>query len=237
MTLFRKVFSSQDGDVAPRPIRTSYDLAMAPEPDDVAALDTLNEMFGQQENPKDEQPIVQEPSADAVAEAQALLNSAQNLTAPTESQSEENNRNKTRLLGFNPAPDDVLDPLKAAGNAPSHPDYPVGWLVVIHGPGRGAQFPLYSGVVQIGRAETQTVSLNFGDTAISRENHASIAYDAEQSSFFVGHGGKSNIIRLNDKPVLSTESISHGDSLKIGETTLRLATLCDDTFNWSLPDA
>jgi len=38
---------------------------------------------------------------------------------------------------------------------------------------------------------------------------------------------------LNGKPVLSTELIKDGDVLKIGETSLRLKTLCDEAFNWS----
>ena len=90
-----------------------------------------------------------------------------------------------------------------------------------------------SGVSQIGRDAQETVSIDFGDLSISRKNHASVAYDPDDHSFYVGHGGKANIVRLNGKPVLSTEQIKDGDVLKIGETSLRLKTLCDEDFNWS----
>lgn len=237
MTLFRKVFSNQDGEAPSRPIRTSYDLAMAPEPEGVVALDTLNDMFGDEAETDETPPTHPEPNAEAAAEAQALLNSAKQLTPAPSFTSRDGNRNKTRLLGFNPAPAEALDPIIAAGAASADKGFPVGWLVVIEGLGRGAHFPLFTGVATIGRSDAQTVALSFGDTAISRENHASIAYDSEKSGFFVGHGGKSNIIRLNNHPVLSTEPMAHGDHLKIGETTLRLVALCDSTFNWSIQDA
>jgi pSer/pThr/pTyr-binding forkhead associated (FHA) protein len=69
--------------------------------------------------------------------------------------------------------------------------------------------------------------------AISRENHAAIAYDEEQSAFFIGHGGKANIVRLNGRPVLSTEELSTGDRIRIGETTLQFVAMCGPEFNWN----
>ena len=113
------------------------------------------------------------------------------------------------------------------------PLFPFGWLVVVAGPGRGEFVSLQSGVSQIGRDEDQAVQLDFGDTTISRQNHAAIAFDEEEASFFIGHGGKSNLVRLNGKPLLSTELMKNGDQIKIGETTLRLVTLCGKDFSWS----
>ena len=119
----------------------------------------------------------------------------------------------------------------------SQPDmFPVGWIVVQEGPGRGAGFSLHAGVSLIGRGEDQAVCLDFGDNSISRDNHASIAFDDESGQFFFGHGGKSNIVRLNGKPVLSTEELSHGDTIKIGETTLRFQALCGADFSWKETD-
>jgi len=74
--------------------------------------------------------------------------------------------------------------------------------------------------------------LDLGDTSISREQHAAIAYDEEANGFFLGHGGKSNIVRLNGRPVLSTEDLQNGDMIRIGETTLRFVALCGDAFVW-----
>ena len=144
-------------------------------------------------------------------------------------------RVKTKILDFADdavAPRSVVDETAPAATAPSV-TFPVGWLVLIDGPGRGECFTLKSGVSQIGRDAQETVSIDYGDLSISRKNHASVAYDPDDHSFYVGHGGKANIVRLNGKPVLSTEQINDGDVIKIGETSLRLKTLCDEAFNWS----
>ena len=109
----------------------------------------------------------------------------------------------------------------------------MGWVVVTDGPGRGESFTLVAGMSQIGRGEDQAIQLDFGDNAISRTNHAAIVYDAENHSFLLGHGGKSNVVRLNDTPVISNEAIKDGDLIRIGETTLRFTQLCDETFNWT----
>ncbi|NHB76350.1 FHA domain-containing protein [Rhodobacter sp. M37P] len=111
--------------------------------------------------------------------------------------------------------------------------FPVGWLVIKDGPGKGASFALSEGVSQIGRGADQTVSLDYGDMAISRQNHAAIAYDGRTHEFHIGHGGKSNLVRLNGRPLLSTEPARDGDEIQIGETTLVLKVLCTPEFNWS----
>lgn len=143
-------------------------------------------------------------------------------------------RVKTRLLGFNGGQTPGLDPLATDRESPEAPDtrFPVGWLVVVKGPGRGEAFALQTGVAQIGRGAGQQVRLDFGDNSISRENHAAIAYDPEQKAFFIGHGGKANLVRRNGRPVLSTEEMQAGDVIVIGETTLRFAPLCGAEFSW-----
>ena len=90
-----------------------------------------------------------------------------------------------------------------------------------------------AGMSQIGRGEDQAVQLDFGDNSISRTNHAAIVYDADSKEFLLGHGGKSNIVRLNDKPLISNEALKTGDVIRIGETVLRFVALCDDTFSWN----
>ncbi|MGC9419080.1 MAG: FHA domain-containing protein, partial [Rhodovulum sp.] len=152
-------------------------------------------------------------------------------------------RAKTRLLGFGQPADAAADPFARdeppAPAEPSRPDFPVGWLVVVEGPGRGAHFTLFNGVSQIGRGADQTVRLDFGDTSISRSGHALLAYDDEQGKFFLGSGGKVNIVRLNGQPLLSTEELANDDTIRIGETTLRFVAFCGPDFTWSpdRPDA
>jgi len=117
-----------------------------------------------------------------------------------------------------------------------HVMFPAGWLIVKAGPGKGATFSLSQGVSHIGRGTDQTVALDFGDMAISRQNHAAVAYDGATHQFHVGHGGKSNLVRLNGKPLLSTEPLVDGDEVQIGETTLLLKVLCTPAFNWSVAE-
>lgn len=147
------------------------------------------------------------------------------------------NRARTRLLGFGNTDAGCADPLSALTESSAQAQFPCGWLVIVGGPGRGASFALHPGMSQIGRSADQTIALDFGDRAVSRERHAVVAYDPELGKFFVGHGGKSNIIRLNDRPVLSTEEMNHGDTLSIGETKLRFAAFCDQSFSWSEGDS
>lgn len=147
-------------------------------------------------------------------------------------------RAKTRMLGFHSsegAVPDVFDRADA-GNDRAAEQFPVGWLVVIKGPGRGSTFTLQYGVSTIGRDDGQTIKLDFGDNSISRENHASIAYDEDLNEFFIGHSGKSNLVRLNEKPLLSTEELSSADLIRIGETTLRFVGFCSPDFVWDLTD-
>lgn len=148
-------------------------------------------------------------------------------------------RVRTRFLGFGAAPAVASDPiaeLPAATDPAVAPAeqlrFPTGWIVVIRGPGRGAAFALGPGVTQIGRGEDQGVRLDFGDASISRSNHAAIAYDDEARRFFIGHGGKANLVRRNDRPVLATEALEDRDVIRIGETTLLFVALCGDGFDW-----
>lgn len=143
-------------------------------------------------------------------------------------------RVKTRLLGFNAGQDSEADPIasNAEATAAAFTKFPLGWLIVTDGPGRGAAFTIFSGVSKIGRGKDQTVALDFGDNSISRDNHAAIAFDAAQKSFFIGHGGKANLVRRNDRPVLSTEELAAGDKITIGETVLRFVPLCGPDFVW-----
>lgn len=162
----------------------------------------------------------------------------ESLVAPRPTRKGGANRVKTRVLGFSDNEDatpDIFAQSRSA-SAPAETKFPVGWLVVVSGPGRGASFALPNGASKIGRGEDQTVRLDFGDTCISRDSHAAVAYDGESRSFFIGHGGKSNLVRLNGMPVLSTEPLVDGDLIRIGETTLRLVALCGSEFAWEDED-
>jgi hypothetical protein len=174
----------------------------------------------------DEQPLAAEPETPPAPVFQAPPPS-------TGRSGRQVGRVKTRLLGFQHQ-DETDDPFEqnTTTNSVTAGIFPVGWLVIVDGPGTGRAFAVSAGVTQIGRGEDQGVRLDFGDLAISRQNHAAIAYDQEQNTFYLGHGGKSNLVRLNSGPVLSTEPLNDGDLIRIGETTLRFAALCGPDFTW-----
>ncbi|MEM1100017.1 MAG: FHA domain-containing protein [Pseudomonadota bacterium] len=153
--------------------------------------------------------------------------------APPASKRPQSSRAKTRLLGFHagePAKDIFAG--DAASGAAGTGSFPIGWLVLVDGPGRGASFTLHAGLSTVGRDPDQTISLDFGDAAISRSQHIAIAYDSEENRTFIGHGGKQNIVRLNGKPLLTTEALGDRDEIKIGKSTLRFIALCDASFSW-----
>lgn len=170
-------------------------------------------------------------SADAAAPEPAPEPEAAAARSPARSR-----RTKTRLIGFEHSDGDVVDlfnDVPAAKPAAKSVQFPVGWVVITEGPGRGECIALMAGMSQIGRGEDQAVKLDFGDNSISRANHATIVYDTDSKDFLLGHGGKSNIVRLNDKPLISTERLNSGDVIRIGETVLRFVALCGPTFSWT----
>lgn len=109
----------------------------------------------------------------------------------------------------------------------------VGWLVVTSGPGRGCTREIYFGMNSIGRGPDERIPLDFGDSAISRESHAFIVFDEKQNDFYIQHGGKSNLVRLNNAPVLAPQELKKGDLIEIGSTKLMFVPLCGEGFEWS----
>ena len=146
--------------------------------------------------------------------------------------------NKTRLMGFDTSDGRVIDLFgeDKATTETGHFKFPVGLVMIVKGPGLGECFAIKSGMSQIGRGEDQAIQLDFGDQAISRENHAAIVYDPKEHTFLLGHGGKSNIVRLNGKPVASTSDLEDGNEIEIGETKLRFVALCSKEFNWDIAE-
>lgn len=108
-----------------------------------------------------------------------------------------------------------------------------GWIVIVKGPGRGGFRPVFVGMNSVGRAPSQRVSLDFGDETISREEHAFITYDDETRTFYLQHGGKSNLVRLAGKPVLAPTELKPNDLFRIGNTTFRFVACCGPEFCWT----
>ena len=111
-------------------------------------------------------------------------------------------------------------------------DPPVGWLVIIDGPGKGRVAGLGMGVNSIGRGGRERVSLDYGDAMISRTNHAAITYDPRGRKFYVQRGAGTNLTYADDEPVLMPRELEPLTHLQIGNTVLRFVPLCGADFSW-----
>lgn len=146
----------------------------------------------------------------------------------------------TQIVGNQSEYSDVRTRM-VSGHAPSSEDKPseikqhdlaVGWVVVVEGPGRGCTKEIFYGMNSIGRGLDERIPLDFGDTSISRDSHAYIVFDEKQCEFYIQHGGKSNLVRLNDTPVLAPATLNAHDMIELGETKLMFIPLCGDGFKW-----
>lgn len=109
---------------------------------------------------------------------------------------------------------------------------PVGWFVIIDGPGKGNDLKIYNGYNSIGRDVKSRIRVDFGDDSISREKHASIIYDFESNAFFLAHDEGKTLTKLNGALVTGATPMNSYDQIKIGKTTMVFVPLCTDHFTW-----
>ena len=111
-------------------------------------------------------------------------------------------------------------------------DPPVGWLVVVGGPGKGRALVLGSGMNPIGRNADSRVRLDFGDDNVSRRNHARVIYEPRQRRWLLGHGDGTNLTYLNGDLVVGLTEIESGAEIQLGETIMRFQAFCSKEFDW-----
>lgn len=109
----------------------------------------------------------------------------------------------------------------------------VGWIVVVSGEGQGKDFRIIPGINTIGRDTKNTIMIDTGDNAISRDAHCIIEYDIKNNDFYLERG--SNSTHLNGGRVGGDGTkLEMGDTIEIGDTKLRFVPLCDNEFNWDM---
>ncbi len=108
----------------------------------------------------------------------------------------------------------------------------VGWLVILKGPGRGNAVALGYGWNTIGRDASQRVRIDFGDSQISRLNHAKLLYDPKSRKFTLTLGESPNPTYIRDEVVLGPTKLENGDKIQLGNTTLLFHSLCGENFDW-----
>ena len=107
----------------------------------------------------------------------------------------------------------------------------VGWLACIAGVEQGRDYRIYGKNNTIGRSDKNDLVMK-GDTTISRENHARIAYDPKHNDFHIIPGESTNAIYVNDEPVYVPTTLNDRDVLEIGESKFMFVALCNENFNW-----
>jgi hypothetical protein len=120
--------------------------------------------------------------------------------------------------------------IQAGANAMDDP--PVGWLVIVAGPGQGNVLQIGIGTNTIGRDHSERIVIDFGDEHISRTGHTIVTYDPKSRKFFIQHGGGKNLTYMNEAPVLAPTELPASASIQVGETTLRFSPFCGDDFDW-----
>ncbi|MCL2037323.1 MAG: FHA domain-containing protein [Oscillospiraceae bacterium] len=107
----------------------------------------------------------------------------------------------------------------------------VGWLVCIEGKDVGKDYRIHTDYNHIGRSPNMDISIT-GDDTISRENHATIGYDAVEKIFIFGKNQGRGIVRVNGKAVMSDVVLKPYDTIEIGNSKLKFVPFCGDSFEW-----
>ena len=106
-----------------------------------------------------------------------------------------------------------------------------GWLVCIKGAEKGKDYRVAAKNNSIGRSEKMDICIK-GDTAISRENHARIAYDVKHNNFYFIPDASVNGVYINDEPVYVPTQLAKGDIVELGESKFIFVPFCDESFSW-----
>ena len=112
-------------------------------------------------------------------------------------------------------------------------DPPVGWLVVVQGPGQGNVVTIGNGSNSLGRDTGERICVDFGDETISRRSHATITYDPRGKKFYIQHGGGTNLTYVEEHPVLAPTELEEFSRIQMGETVLLFVPLCGERFDWA----
>lgn len=143
-----------------------------------------------------------------------------------------------------PEPQPISTPAGGAGQgvtrriAPSRRDVEtagfdpvVGWLVCIEGPDRGRDYRLQTAKNFIGRADGMHVRIA-GDDSVSREKHAVVVFEPEETKFWLLPGDSASLVYQNDKVVHTPGELAEGDIIRVGQTKLMFVPFCGERRQW-----
>ena len=108
----------------------------------------------------------------------------------------------------------------------------VGWLVCIEGPDRGRDFRIKAENNSIGRSPKMDICIA-GDPRISRDNHATIAFDPRATEFRLIAGASRGLVYMNGKMVDASVVLQPYDTIELGESKLTFVPFCSERFRWT----
>lgn len=108
----------------------------------------------------------------------------------------------------------------------------VGWLVAVEGPYIGKSFEIHNGYTHIGRREGDIVLSQ--DEKVSSVKNVSTIYDSLNNRFFVSAGASTNLVYINNEPLITggSRELTAYSSIKIGRTKLLFVPFCSEHFSW-----
>lgn len=110
----------------------------------------------------------------------------------------------------------------------------VGWLVCVEGADRGKDFKIRSENNFIGKLSSNDIAIS-GDDAVSKEKHAVISFDPQNTNFVLQSGTGRGLVYLNTQPVYTPTELAAFDKIKLGQTVLIFVPLCGEQFKWEAP--
>ncbi|WP_346668194.1 hypothetical protein [uncultured Subdoligranulum sp.] len=112
------------------------------------------------------------------------------------------------------------------------PDGPVaGWLVVLDGPARGRDLRLGVGRSFVGLDGAGTPVTLSPDAPLGARQ-AVVVYDDQADAFTLLPGSSQELCYLAGEAVLTAQSLTGGEELKLGSQTLRFVPFCGGGFRW-----
>lgn len=108
----------------------------------------------------------------------------------------------------------------------------VGWLVCVEGPDRGRDWRLHAEKNFLGRDASMDVCIA-GDETISRQKHATVAFEPKKKLFWLIPGDASGLVYLNGDVLYAPAALKARDIVELGKTKLTLVPFVDDTFAWT----
>ena len=107
----------------------------------------------------------------------------------------------------------------------------VGWIVCIDGHHKGQDFKLKAEKNYIGRAPEMDICLE-GDSAISRKNHAILAYNPKERIFMMIPGEGNGIVYVQNNAVFAPQKLENRHMIEMGTSKFIFIELCGKNFDW-----